>query len=242
VDVGTLWNGSGLKTESPGTEYVAGDFLIGQGKQVTHLALIRHCHSVSAGERYIGTTDTPLTERGRAQAQHVCRRLRAWSCDAIRASPSLRVRETLQMATHAWEPEVVTDADLREIDFGRWEGLRFEDILKQDPERVAEWTVNRMDFAFPEGERLSDFWDRITRVGRVLQTYPQARVAVVAHGGVIRSLLCHFLGLAPERNRMFQIDLGSMTFLTFHAGVAVLAGLNDGGHLTEQARGGVDGA
>jgi broad specificity phosphatase PhoE len=83
-----------------------------------------------------------------------------------------------------------------------------------------------MDFCFPGGERLDTFWKRVCRVGDTLASAPGQRMAVVTHGGVIRYLLCHFLGLAPAQNRMFHIDLGSITTLTFQDGFAVLKGLN----------------
>jgi broad specificity phosphatase PhoE len=122
--------------------------------------------------------------------------------------------------------EVLVDADLLEIDFGAWEGLSFEEIHVQFPELVSEWALNRMDFIFPDGECLDAFWKRVCRAGDRLAATPGKRIAVVTHGGVIRYLLCYFLGLAPERHRLFQIDLGSITTLVLQEGSATVKGLN----------------
>lgn len=192
------------------------------------LLLVRHGQSLHAGERYIGRTDTPLTVQGHAQAQWVCSRLRQEGVGVVYVSPALRVRETIAPLLDG-DPslKVVVDPDLQEIDFGRWEGLSFEEISAQSPDRVADWASGRLDFSFPEGESLEDFWTRVCRAGDRLASGPGTRVAVVTHGGVIRYLLCHYLGLPPERHRLFQIDVGSITTLSFSNGFAVLKGLNN---------------
>ena len=190
------------------------------------LLLIRHGESLHAGERYIGRTDTPLTTHGHTQAEWIANRLCEGALDAVYVSSSLRARETIRPLLNKQQMDCVVEADLREIDFGSWEGLSFEEIQAQAPELVTEWALNRMDFCFPGGERLDAFWKRVCRVGDVLASAPGQRLAVVTHGGVIRYLLCHFLGLAPEQHRMFQVDLGSITTLTLQDGFAVLKGLN----------------
>ncbi len=191
------------------------------------LILIRHCQSRDAGERYIGRTDTPLTEQGREKAKAVCSRLASLPCDTFYSSPALRARETLRPLLDK-DPslKVVVLPELQEIDFGKWEGLSFAEIQAQAPERVAEWAKGELSFSFPEGESQKLFWQRVRQVGDQVLAGAEKRVAVVTHGGVIRYLLCHYLGLPPEKNRSFQIDLGSMTTLTFSEGFAVLKGLN----------------
>jgi len=191
------------------------------------LILIRHCQSRDAGERYIGRTDTPLTEQGRKQAKVLCSSLSLLPLATLYCSPALRARETLRPLLNK-DPslKVVVLPDLQEIDFGKWEGLSFEEIQAQAPERVAEWAKGELNFTFPEGESQELFWQRVRQVGDRLLVGAEKRVAVVTHGGVIRYLLCHYLGFPPEKNRSFQIDLGSMTTLAFSEGYAVLKGLN----------------
>jgi alpha-ribazole phosphatase len=191
------------------------------------LILIRHCQSRDAGERYIGRTDTPLTEQGREQAKEVCSQLARMPVEVLYRSPALRACETLQPLLDK-DPslKVVVLPELQEIDFGKWEGLTFAEIQAKDPERVAEWAKGDLSFSFPDGESLELFWQRICQAGNRLLSGGEKSVAVVTHGGVIRYLLCHYLGLPPEKHRSFQIDLGSMTTLTFSEGFAVLKGLN----------------
>jgi broad specificity phosphatase PhoE len=191
------------------------------------LVLIRHGHSRYAGERYIGRTDTSLTEQGSEQAKAVCSQLECLPVDVFYCSPALRARETLRpILDKNPARKVVILPELQEIDFGKWEGLSFDEIQAQSAERVAEWASGRRDFVFPEGESLELFWQRVCQAGDRVLAGAEKRVAVVTHGGVIRCLLCHYLGLPPEKHRSFQIDLGSMTTLTFSEGFAVLKGLN----------------
>jgi broad specificity phosphatase PhoE len=190
------------------------------------LLLVRHGTSLHAGERYIGRTDTPLTPQGHEQAYWLAERLSWQPIDKIYSSPAKRARETLQPFVDGTPVEVMIDADLQEIDFGAWEGMSFEEIQAQAPERVTVWAENGMDFVFPDGECLDAFWKRVCRAGERLAATPGDRIAVVTHGGVIRYLLCYFLGLAPERHRLFQIDLGSITTLLLQEGSATLKGLN----------------
>ncbi len=190
------------------------------------LILIRHGESLHAGTRYIGRTDTPLTPFGHEQAEALSRRLSETALDALFASPALRARETVRPLLSEQAIEAVIDADLQEIDFGAWEGMSFDEIQAQAHERVTVWAENRMDFVFPNGESLDAFWKRVCRAGDRLAAAPGKRIAVVTHGGVIRYLLCYFLGLAPEQHRIFQIDLGSITTLVLQEGSATVKGLN----------------
>lgn len=190
------------------------------------LLLIRHGESLHAGTRYIGRTDTPLTPIGHEQAEALSCRLSETALDALFVSPALRARETVRPLLAEQKIEWVIDPDLQEIDFGTWEGLSFEEIQAQAPERVTVWAENRMDFVFPDGESLDVFWKRVCRAGDRLAAAQGTRIAVVTHGGVIRYLLCYFLRLAPEQHRIFQIDLGSISTLMLQEGSATLKGLN----------------
>ncbi len=197
--------------------------------KMKELLLIRHGESLHAGSRYIGRTDTPLTAFGQKQAEALSCRLSETALDALFVSPALRARETIRPLLFKQKIEMVIDPDLQEIDFGAWEGLSFEEIRVQFPELVSEWARNHMGFLFPDGESLDACWKRVCRAGGRLAAAQGKRVAVVTHGGVIRYLLCYFLGLAPEQHRIFQIDLGSVTSILLQEGVATLKGLNTHG-------------
>lgn len=195
--------------------------------------LIRHCASRHAGERYIGSTDTPLTRTGEDQACKLAARLKHMAIGSVLASPSKRALDTAKPAVVGTGLSIMVDADLREIDFGKWEGLSFREIEQRDPDLVAEWAQGGMDFCFPGGESLSAFGERICRGSERLMMLPEEKVAAVTHGGVIRFLVCHFLGLSFQSHFLFDIQHGSITRFRFESGRTVLAGLNDCVHLEE---------
>jgi broad specificity phosphatase PhoE len=141
--------------------------------------------------------------------------------------------ETARLIADGTGLTIEPDADLMEIDFGRWEGLTFQEIATRDPLLVERWALGKMDFRFPEGEALEDFWKRVRLAGQRMVEEPGESVLVVAHGGVIRFLLCHFLELDPRRHLTFEIRHASVTTLRLVDGQAVLAGLSDVCHLAE---------
>jgi broad specificity phosphatase PhoE len=202
---------------------------------VKQLLLIRHCEARHGSGRYIGKTDPPLSQAGVVQAGKLAKRLKLQPVGHVLTSPSTRALETARLATHGTGPAVEQDLDLREIDFGRWEGMTFPEIAARDPDLVEQWARGRMDFRFPEGEKLSVFRERIRRVGQRMCQRPDEDdvIAVFTHGGVIRFLLCHFLGLSTRLHRMFEINPGSITRIHFRDGTAVLSGLNDCCHMED---------
>jgi broad specificity phosphatase PhoE len=89
--------------------------------------------------------------------------------------------------------------DLREMDFGRFEGRSFEEIHRLDPqfvERLAD--VHDDNLKWPEGERRGAFYERVWRAfGQVVDEQPGRRVVVVAHGGVIGAFMAMLRGQLP---------------------------------------------
>lgn len=190
------------------------------------LFLMRHGEAEGGTQGVLlGTTDVPLSETGRAQ----CRLMR----DAIPAdertrfvcSPQARARETAEivMAGRGAAPEI--DADLREIDFGDWEGHSYSDVEKEHPLLTKAWSEFRPDFAFPQGESLRDFAARIERVAGRLAGADADTVVAFTHGGVVRALLCHFLGISQRDYLLFDIGLASVSSLRLWEGRGVLTGL-----------------
>lgn len=202
-------------------------------EKLKELLLIRHCESSCVQERYIGRTDTSLTQKGMLQAQKLALRLKHLKNPMVISSPSRRALETARMVTQEAGQVIRTEEDLQEIDFGRWEKMTFQEICAGDPELVGQWANGGMDFHFPEGESLSDFWKRAGRMEHRIRIVPEETVIAVTHGGMVRFLVCRFLGLNPKLHPAFEILPGSITTIHLFDGNAVLSGLNDRHHLEE---------
>lgn len=198
------------------------------------LVLIRHGEVDPALRgRFLGSTDVPLSEGGRLQAERLAARLTLDSSMPCYCSPMKRVMETAQLALGNRNHPVIIGTDLREIDFGRWEGLTFGEISDADPELVDRWAVYDPEFAFPDGESIEAFQSRLRGVADRFSSEPVERIIAFTHGGVIRALICHFLGLDPRNYLLFDVQPASIARIKLFGDKGILAGLNDTSHLAE---------
>jgi alpha-ribazole phosphatase len=181
--------------------------------------------------RYIGRTDAPLSAEGKRQAAALAGPLaRLPDGASLIVSPLRRTRETAELALRPGANFAV-DSDLREIDFGRWEGMGFAEILAADPAAVDRWASLEEDFAFPDGESIGNFRKRIGAAAGRIAADPARTAVVVTHGGVIRFLICHFLGLPDRSHLLFDVQPASISEIRIDGGKGVLSRLNDRHHL-----------
>ena len=142
--------------------------------------------------RFQGFHDTPLNDTGRRQAHELADRVAA-SEDPVRslwASDLSRARETAEIvgARIGFEPRL--DPRLREANRGEWEGRRFIDVQREDPERFAAWMRGGADWRFPGGESLQEQQDRVSAALKDIARTGALPALVVCHGGSIRVVLC----------------------------------------------------
>jgi broad specificity phosphatase PhoE len=193
--------------------------------------LIRHGETEgNATGRFSGSTDLPLTSRGLSQVQRLAELLPAglWAPGAgiwCVASPLLRAQQTAEAVAGRAGLSVSTDADLREMDFGAWEGLTNEEVEEKFPGALDEWASPTDRTAFPGGESLGQFERRVARVRERILGQQAGAVLVFAHGGVIRGLICAFLGLARENFWLFGVEPASVARVDVFEGGAVLSEL-----------------
>lgn len=190
------------------------------------LILLRHGKTGLSG-RYVGSSDVSLSVEGREQISSLKASFEKQSFERVVSSPMLRCRESGEIL---FSPDTISyDDDFREIDFGRWEGLSFQEILKADPDHVAAWADWSPQFCFPEGESVAQFIERIHRAGSRITASTNENTLLITHGGVIRCLLCYFLQLDPSQYLLFQVQKGRFATLDLFDEGAVLTGFNLGG-------------
>jgi broad specificity phosphatase PhoE len=151
------------------------------------IVLIRHGETEgSSSVRFHGSGDVPLSDEGRAQMREVASKLPIDHYDLVVASPLRRAWESARIvARHA---PVRLESDLREIDFGRWEGLTAQEIGERDPILYADWRSRAGGFEFPGGEKRSEFRARVAAgLERLLDSGAHTAL-VVAHKGVMRTI------------------------------------------------------
>ena len=156
--------------------------------RLTRLILVRHGETVGQSSiRYYGATDIPLSDHGRAQAREARNKIPGETFETVWASTLSRAWESAQIIAPSYL--VRLEADFREIHFGRWEGFTREEIETTDPALYADWHARTPGFEFPEGEPRPDFRRRIERGLMHLRASETRSALVVAHKGVVRTLL-----------------------------------------------------
>ena len=177
--------------------------------------LLRHGEVVLAEpRRFIGHLDVPLSPAGERQSAAQASRLAVVELAALYSSDLTRARRTGEIigAPHLLRPTIVPA--LREMAMGRWEGLTAAEIQRAEPERFAEWMSNVGAFPFPGGESVPDLSARAWPAFEGLaDAHPGEAIAIVAHGGTNRALLCRALGLPPDRLLSMGQDYGALTVL-----------------------------
>ncbi|MBI5784428.1 MAG: histidine phosphatase family protein [Rhodocyclales bacterium] len=181
---------------------------------MTTIYLLRH--GTLAGDsrdRFIGQTDLPLAPDGIAQAKAMAGALRGKGIAAIHCSDLTRSRDTAAVIGDALGLPVTAHAGLREVSLGEWEGLLRQEVATR---RADEFTARgrEMDsYRPPGGESFADCLARAWPVWKAITGTDTEAVAVVAHAGVNRLLLCRMLGM-PVQN-MFRLgqDYGCVNIL-----------------------------
>lgn len=197
------------------------------------LLMIRHGESEARYRgRYIGKTDASLSDEGRRQAAALAVPLSFLQDVSFFTSPLKRARQTAELAL-GMGATIEKEEDLREIDFGLWEGLNFAEISAAWPADVVQWAALGEDFIFPAGEKTLDFRSRVQKIADRIVHHSAKTVAIFSHGGVIRFLVCHFLGLPGRCHLAFDISPASISEITIVDGRGVLTRLNDRHHLEQ---------
>ncbi|MGD0929218.1 MAG: histidine phosphatase family protein [Candidatus Korobacteraceae bacterium] len=153
------------------------------------LILVRHAHTDMAG-LFCGHSDPPLSAQGLAQLSDLNRRLRGFSLSHIFSSDLQRARQTAESVAHRRNLQVHSLVSLRELAFGSWEGLDWEQVVARNSAFAQQWLDLNPSLAAPEGEEFEDFRKRIHAAMEQIATQVKNGCAVVVtHAGVIRTFL-----------------------------------------------------
>jgi probable phosphoglycerate mutase len=179
------------------------------------LWLARHGETEwSKSGQHTGTTDLPLTERGRDAARALGQKLRGVSFDLVLTSPLSRARDTCALA--GFGDGAISTADLAEWNYGVYEGLTTEQIREDAP----GWTV----FAdgCPGGEVAADVGARVDRVIETVRSRDGGRVIAFSHGHLLRVLGARWVGLdATDGARLF-LETATVSILGWDRETAVI--------------------
>lgn len=184
---------------------------------VRRLWLVRHGVTLANSERrFNGHLDEELTAQGELQACLIGTQLRERRVVALYASDLQRARRTGELISQQLgQPlPVQTAAAWRELFFGDWEGLTYDQIVERYPQHLHFFT-DPTRFAPVNGEAFSALLGRVQSAFQQLmqeaRSLPEGDIVLVSHGGVLRVLLCLLLGMSFERQWQLRLDNGSLS-------------------------------
>jgi broad specificity phosphatase PhoE len=190
------------------------------------LLLVRHATAAGNG-RFLGQRDVALTGKGRRELPALCRKCSRFPVRAVYSSDLRRAREAAEFIARKFGLEVEVRPELREIHFGEWEGLTWNQIAQRHPRLAARWMERFPLQPIPGGEPLRQFRRRIAAAVSDIVAANRGQCAlVVTHAGVIRFTLAKALGL-PARNifRLAQ-DPGAINIIDYVQGSAIVRCVN----------------
>ena len=153
------------------------------------LILLRHAETDLAGT-FCGATDPPLNQRGLAQLPALIARLADLHLDAIYTSDLLRARQTAEAIAAPHSTQIHPRPSLRQINFGRWETLTWQQIEQADPAFAVRWIAEFPNLPPPDGEPIPLFKHRVLEeIAFIRQQLQGQTVAIVTHSTVLRVLL-----------------------------------------------------
>lgn len=200
---------------------------------MVRLLLVRHAATAwTTQRRFQGQTDIPLSPHGHRQVTALARRLMPETLHTVYASDLQRAWETARAIAAPHALDVQSEPRLREMAFGRWEGLTYAEIQQRDAQRLAAWEGAQLHVAPPAGETLLHMTERVKAAyTSMVNAYQGKTVGLVAHGGPLQVLLCLALGLPPQAYWQFAMAPASLSALCVYEQGAILTSLNDTHHL-----------
>jgi probable phosphoglycerate mutase len=213
---------------------MAGEHGAGQA-QATQIVVIRHGETHWNSERRMqGQTNSVLSDRGRAQARAVGKRMRGEAFDVLYSSDLIRAHDTAKAIAEQTGHEIRLDPRLRERGFGIFEGLLRDEMQARHPQEYARFLARDPDYTVPGGETPRAFYERVMGCFEDLaRRHPGERVITVAHGLLLDSLYRASLGLDLMAKRDRELINASVNTFRYLGGRWEMVAWGDTSHLDE---------
>ena len=199
----------------------------------TRTLLLRHGRTAHTPERrFSGSSDLDLSELGRADAVAAARAMAGRGIEAIVSSPLKRCRQTAGEVAEVLDLGIEVDRDLRELDFGAWEGMTAAEAATANPLAFRRWRT-ALDVRPPGGESVADVSARVAAArARILERHAGKTVLLVTHVTPIKLLLAAGLGVGDGIVHKVFLEAASLSEVTWSSdGGSSVRLVNDTSHL-----------
>lgn len=206
---------------------------------MTKVILVRHGQTLWNLEmKYQGHCDVALTDKGIRQAELAADRLAKEEISAVYASDLNRAFKTAQCIASKHNLGVTAIPELREINFGDWEGMTFEGISdpanSQWSEEMSKVFSHPGEAQIPGGETFHEVKERaMIALNKLVAAHPNQTIVVVSHGGTIRTVLCAILDIHLNNIWKIKQDNTAINMLEYYDDEVFVSLVNDVHHLNE---------
>ena len=186
--------------------------------------LIRHGQTdYNLQEKFQGVSDISLNAKGRKQAKKIRKKFKEENVDIIYCSDLIRCQQTAETVSPG--NRIMLNKNLREMHFGVFEGLTYDEIKEHHADEYKKWKQDILDHVIEQGESFNQMNNRVIAEFENIRKNNE-KAAVVSHAGCIRTILAHYLTGDIENSWRFFIENCSITKLCFNRDYAYLKSLN----------------
>ncbi|MGX4598295.1 histidine phosphatase family protein [Faecalimicrobium sp. JNUCC 81] len=196
---------------------------------MTKLILVRHAlTNDNQDSRLSGHIDSMVSEEGKKQIKKLTNYLKNVHIDKIYTTTSKRTKDTVYELSNLKYINIIEKENLKEINFGDFEGMTFDEIKSKYPEEFQKIINEGYNYKYPNGESLIMTYGRVAKeVDEIILNNKDKTVLICSHGGTIRNIITHLISSSYEYHWNFRIDNASISILEVENGFAVINTMNN---------------
>ena len=193
------------------------------------LILVRHALTVdNQKSRLSGHIDSSISEEGKEQIDKITNYLKDFDIDKIYTTSSSRTKDTVKKLSELKSIEIIEKESLKEISFGDFEGLTFDEIKDKYPKEFQDMIEKGYEYKYPNGESLIDSYNRVCiELDNIISNNDDRTILICSHGGTIRNIITYLISNSYKYHWNFKIDNGSVTILEVQDGFTVITAMNN---------------
>ena len=193
------------------------------------LILVRHALTVdNQKNRLSGHIDSSISEEGKEQIDKITNYLKDFDIDKIYTTTSSRTKDTVKKLSELKSIEIIEKESLKEISFGDFEGLTFDEIKDKYPKEFQDMIEKGYEYKYPNGESLIDSYNRVCiELDNIISNNDDRTILICSHGGTIRNIITYLISNSYKYHWNFKIDNGSVTILEIQNGFTVITAMNN---------------
>ena len=193
------------------------------------LILVRHALTVdNQKSRLSGHIDSSISEEGKEQIDKITNYLKDFDIDKIYTTTSSRTKDTVKKLSELKSIEIIEKESLKEISFGDFEGLTFDEIKDKYPKEFQDMIEKGYECKYPNGESLIDSYNRVCiELDNIISNNDDRTILICSHGGTIRNIITYLISNSYKYHWNFKIDNGSVKILEVQDGFTVITAMNN---------------